>query len=379
MRSLLFTSSILALSSTASAQTITNRVATMSTDAQVHFEARFGPTPLILDPAAPDARRRPAVIEAHLQEILDDLAVGGCIATALPTGHFSGQYGPGRNQTGEDHEGPLAGLTIDRSSKTLGGTLADTVGFGTASGDFASYGGVRKLYADRADGGFVAGKWVRYRGRRGVFVGVTGTCASGTDPSDILDDWFGGGLPVKPTSLKLFYSDPVVYTGLGREHFDQQCQQQADAASMPGTFLAVVSDTTHPTDTSIVGRLTDGVEIRRPDGAIIANDLSELLFDAVPNTRLIQNRPNYDAFGVLQTNLSLIGELVLFGFDPLGSNPDASDCAGWTDVTGASGTTLIQASANAQFGSVHNQIGIGASTCPFVGANLDAGVFCVEI
>ncbi|MCA9568420.1 MAG: hypothetical protein KC656_11280 [Myxococcales bacterium] len=370
------------LTPTASAQSLDARVDTMIADAQARYDARFGASPALLDETY-DVRRRPSTVVTALQEVLDDLQSGGCIATATASGHAGGIY-YGKSAEGDDHGGAMLAASLNVANGVMGGQLSDGVRFGTEASALGVHNRAGQIYADREDGGFLAGKWVRIAGRRGVFLTVTGTCEAPVDPAAILDGWFEGGLvSTPPTELKLFLSTNLPYFGQGRSGLDAQCQAEADAASLPGTFRAVVTDTTDGTHPGLLSRLTDGVPLVRPDGAPISASLTDLIVNNV-----VTNTPSLAADGTLQVNSTInpTSQLATFGDDRPRSGADFSfgyihtDCQGWTSLDPAAGAQGLQSTAffGPVGGNTEGWTTNDGAECGALGAG-GIQVYCVEI
>ncbi|MCB9691380.1 MAG: hypothetical protein H6736_06140 [Alphaproteobacteria bacterium] len=367
------------LTPTASAQSLDARVDTMIADAQARYDARFGASPALLDETY-DVRRRPSTVVTALQEVLDDLQAGGCIATATASGHAGGIY-YGKSAEGDDHGGAMLAASLNVANGVMGGQLSDGVRFGTEASALGVHNRAGQIYADREDGGFLAGKWVRIAGRRGVFLTVTGTCEAPVDPATILDGWFEGGLvTTPPTELTLFLSPTFPYSGQGRSGFDAQCQAEADAASLAGTFRAVITDTTDPIHPGLLSRLTDGVPLFRPDGQRISDSLTDLIVNDT-----YTNIPNIGADGALApTWAPFSAHVASFGNDLPRSGNDFSgvemDCQGWNDTT-----TVAPEDQNVQCTVVDSTLGGNTagyqalgSTCPAL-VDLGMQIYCVEI
>lgn len=83
--------------------------------------------------------------------------------------------------------------TLDSSDKSLAGTDGDGAVLGD---DFGSYGRQGQLLADQDKTDFFAGRWIRVRGARGVFVALHGTCDGSVAGRTAFSGWFDGDLAI---------------------------------------------------------------------------------------------------------------------------------------------------------------------------------------
>lgn len=123
------------------------------------------------------ARLRPDALEDHLRHLQDSIA-----AECTVDGYLGAAYGRGGAITGATTDlGPLTG-------SFAGGGFTGDLGAYTAGEPFGDF-DLPRFVGDRSDGGFVAGWISRINGRRGVVVGLHGTCTS--EPASVLADWYG--------------------------------------------------------------------------------------------------------------------------------------------------------------------------------------------
>lgn len=130
-----------------------------------------------VDDSAPQARLRPAFLEQRLRDLTAHLA-----ADCTIDGYLGGAYRAG---------GAIAGETTDLgpfSGTFSAGTFVGDLGPVTAGHPFGIY-DLPRYVGDRSDGGFVAGWVSRITSRRGVVVGLHGTCS--VEPASVLADWYG--------------------------------------------------------------------------------------------------------------------------------------------------------------------------------------------
>lgn len=160
--------------------TLAEQVDVMMPNAQSSYDTMWGVLPAVLTDE---------VAEQKLQSAVDDLSAMGCIVTETTDGFVSGAYGGGMLM-GADQGGALSAGAM--AGRNFSATMSNATTFGGV--DFSSYNRQGQFYADRADGGFVAGRWKRVRGTRGYFYGLSGACEVGVDPAAALDGWFVGGL-----------------------------------------------------------------------------------------------------------------------------------------------------------------------------------------
>ncbi|MCA9573616.1 MAG: hypothetical protein KC656_37535, partial [Myxococcales bacterium] len=122
---------------------------------------------------------------------------GGCTASTDVQDFAGGAHATSGDVTGTHSIGdqPVIG-TFDPGAHTFG---ADFVGSGFTVGepdDVGVVNGKYQIYAERSDGGWLAGVRIRVAGTRGVWVVMTGECDEGTaTAADVLDSWYYGGLP----------------------------------------------------------------------------------------------------------------------------------------------------------------------------------------
>lgn len=152
----------------------------LSADAQSAYDARFASRP------APSA----AQVDARLASARDALVAGGCLVDDDVQG-IAGAYGPD-GATGMDGNGPLLDALLSRGARTFSGTLSNGTTFGDA--DFSSFNNQGQVIAERSDGGFVVGRFVRVKGTRGVWHALTGTCEGPSNASEALADWYKGSV-----------------------------------------------------------------------------------------------------------------------------------------------------------------------------------------
>lgn len=149
--------------------------------------AAYGST--VVSESASDARLRPSVITAQLQQALDALADGGCTNGAQPFGHAAGAFAYS-NGNGVDEHGPISGGNYRSTSRTWGYVANDGTAVGNRGGLDSMYTAGGKLIAERGDGGAQVGRWVRVAGRRGIWVTASAECdLSGGSPMPTLEAW----------------------------------------------------------------------------------------------------------------------------------------------------------------------------------------------
>ncbi|MCA9569676.1 MAG: hypothetical protein KC656_17640, partial [Myxococcales bacterium] len=89
---------------------------------------------------------------------------------------------------------PLTDLELDIAARTFG-FVASSMGVGTSVSEFSIFHASRGTMVAATDAGsntFVAGRWARIQGSRGVFLTLGGTCPeTGADPvGTLMADWF---------------------------------------------------------------------------------------------------------------------------------------------------------------------------------------------
>lgn len=170
----------------AHAAPLDDALAEMIVDANTAY---VGSSPI--DEAGP-RRLRPSVLRAQLASLVDTLEGSGCTPNALE-GYAAGAYGTGADGiVGRTDQDAAVLATLDRVNRTFGGAIGDLV-----MGDpFATY-AKGHLVASRSDGGWVAGRFARVSGTRGVFLLLQGRCVDGV-PGDALSDWSPADLAAWP-------------------------------------------------------------------------------------------------------------------------------------------------------------------------------------
>jgi hypothetical protein len=142
---------------------------------------RFGLRPL------PDAD----AVTDRLAGLTDALDAAGCETDPLLLG-VGGAYGP-EGVTGADALGDIPDATLDRVTRTFSGTLGDGTTYGAPG--TSTYNRQGQFYAATDDGGFVAGRFARVRGTRGVVHGLVGRCDGPVSVTEALATWYRGPLP----------------------------------------------------------------------------------------------------------------------------------------------------------------------------------------
>jgi hypothetical protein len=129
-------------------------------------------------------QRTAAEMEIFLLGPVARLQAAGCTLD----GHAGGAYDP-TTLLGEDDGGVLT-TTFTPGTKSWSATLT------SGDGLSGSYNRNRQAFGYRDDGGFYVGQFVRDRGARGTFYGVTGTCPAGTSYPTVLGSWYRGPFPL---------------------------------------------------------------------------------------------------------------------------------------------------------------------------------------
>lgn len=145
-----------------------------------------------LHDAAPSARR-PETVYHRMAALRDAATDGGCTLSSAIHGVGVASWND-RSWTGSwrDIDGGTGSHSgTARSNRVQGAFDGDESG--AVGESWGLYNAAGRVAANRGSG-FVAGHWIRVRGRRGVFVGLQGTCDGGTPAYEALDDWYGGGL-----------------------------------------------------------------------------------------------------------------------------------------------------------------------------------------
>lgn len=146
-------------------------------DGNAAYQARFGGNGAVIGDAGP--------VVDDLRAALDALVGGGCLTIAEVTGRASGWYAAS-GAAGVDEGGDLTGETLDHVAHTFGFVRTDAVRVGSRGGVSSTYTGNRMLASTNATNGFFVGRWIRDKGSRGVWVGVSGQCDADVDPLPIL-------------------------------------------------------------------------------------------------------------------------------------------------------------------------------------------------
>lgn len=144
-----------------------------------------------VDAGSSKLRLQPDTIQEELEALSEALATTCTLDASVQTS-AAGAY-TRTGVTGADDTGAVVG-TKDNPTRSFGGSSPELGDFGTDAGAFATFTSGRRLLAKTDTGGFLAGRWVRVRGTRGVFVGLGGTCDAGGDVPSALADWFDGDL-----------------------------------------------------------------------------------------------------------------------------------------------------------------------------------------
>lgn len=168
---------------------LTDRMDDMVEDANAIYGAAFGTVDPVNEGA--HARLRPSVLETRLQAVVDELTNAGCTVDDTNMGHAAGIYAPGLVDGEDDAGNELTSASFTPGTKSFGWNQTGVTA-GDAGGFDASYNRQGRMLAQRAEtDGFVAGRWVRVSGLRGVFLTLTGTCDENVDPHALLGDgWF---------------------------------------------------------------------------------------------------------------------------------------------------------------------------------------------
>lgn len=151
------------------------------------------------------ARFKPSVIYTQLEAVRQAAGAGGCRLTASFEGWDGGRYDSAQGWfDGGWAEllggaGDLAG-DVDHPARTFDGGWTGT-GSGAVGDVFARYNSIGQAAGNRGGDGFIAGRWVRQAGRRGVFVALHGDCDGSVGAAEGLDPWYDGDLaPPDPPS-----------------------------------------------------------------------------------------------------------------------------------------------------------------------------------
>lgn len=134
----------------------------------------------------------------------------------------------------------------------------------------------------------------------------------------------GHDYPVSPVmgSGRIAFMATASVHGGGLAQLDGQCQSEASAAGLAGTYLAAVA----AQGTTIASRFPNGVGWRRPDGTQIAAT-STAMFDGTEPLSFI----NQYADGTYVNDAIYIRT----GGDPLVAGSNASTCNSWTSTSGS--------------------------------------------
>src|SRR5262249_47825575 len=143
-------------------------------------------------------------------------------------------------------------------------------------------------------------------------------------------------------------------TGTSLAGLDTQCQNEATAGGLPGTYLAAVASPTQ----SIASRFSAGAPWVRPDGTEIAADRTTM-FDTSTKESVIDQLADgtYTSNGILWTGAVNAGSLCA-----------SNCCTTWTDFGAASGE-------EGQFDDVNGSFtwGLGTNGCV-----VSQGVVCLQ-
>lgn len=130
-----------------------------------------------VDAGAGKVRLRPAFLEQRLRDLMDSVE-GDCTVD----GFLGGAYRRNGTVDGETTDlGPFTGTWS-------GGTFTADLGAFTGGHPFGVY-DLPLYVGDRSDGGFMGGYISRITSRRGIVVGVHGSCS--VEPASVLADWYG--------------------------------------------------------------------------------------------------------------------------------------------------------------------------------------------
>lgn len=139
-------------------------------------------------PTAKSVRLQPISFYHTTQGLREALEDSGCTEDALQ-GFQGGKYDQDTGiVTGSTESGSISNGIIDTA-----GIFGDVVG-GSFGETFSQYSSNGSYAADLGTGGYFVGRWVRVAGRRGVFVGLNGTCDGTIHPADAVEDWTGQDL-----------------------------------------------------------------------------------------------------------------------------------------------------------------------------------------
>ena len=148
------------------------------------------------------ARFRPSVTYGQLDAVRQAAGDGGCRLTASFDGWDGGRYDVRQGWFDGQWEetagsGDVAGV-VDRDARTFDGAWSGS-GSGAVGDVFAQYNTAGQAAGNRGDDGFIAGRWIRQAGNRGVFVALHGDCDGPVGAAEGFDPWFDGDLaPVDP-------------------------------------------------------------------------------------------------------------------------------------------------------------------------------------
>jgi hypothetical protein len=134
-------------------------------------------------------RLQPASVVDTVQRLVDTLDVEDCLLTAALPGSLGGAY----DSSAGTFDG-AADLGVVTGTLEPGRRFAGTLGGRSTGVLFARYNRNRQFVADRDDGGFFAGEWIRVQGRRGVFIGVHGTCDGSARAPEAFERIYRGDL-----------------------------------------------------------------------------------------------------------------------------------------------------------------------------------------
>ncbi len=149
-----------------------------------------------------------------------------------------------------------------------------------------------------------------------------------------------------------FQSTPIA-SGGGVVAFDGQCQNDATAAGLPGTYLAAIATSTASIDSRFVG---DARTVRRVDGQVVAASVATLF--ASPTSFVDQRADGtYNALGADQVWDGIMDATTV----------STASCSDWTDGSNAESAFCADAKSTTMFWNG------GAATC-----DAALGVICLE-
>lgn len=156
------------------------------------------------------------------------------------------------------------------------------------------------------------------------------------------------------TARIAFLASPAAH-GSGLAGLDAQCQSEADAAGLAGTFLAAVATS----GTTIASRFPSGAPWAKPDGTLIAPSASAMFDGSAPLSFINQHADG--TFGVASS-------VVRTGGTPLVAGTSNDTCNGWTSTSGST------ALAGRRVAHGDTMWSYGGFTCSF-----SAATYCLQM